>query len=238
MKTRLILIDDNTLFRKGLGALLAQNADMDIVDDMGGGREVVPAVLRLDPDVLILDIKLTGSSGLDIVAQIKNRKPRIKTVLLTESRTEDHVTTALRIGADGYVLKDATLEELVIAVRSTIKGKKYISPDVSGQLVSGFLHPEQSKNSSSELDVLTNRERGVLQLIAEGRTNRSAAEFLSVSPKTVEKHRASLMQKLGLKNATDVVLAALELGLIDRPSYFTHRTLLSSRSGLASATTH
>jgi DNA-binding NarL/FixJ family response regulator len=238
MKSQLVLIDDNTLFRTGLGALLSQQADMAIADNMAGGREVVQAVLRLDPDLVILDIKLTGSSGLDIVSQIKSRKPRIKTVLLTDSRTEDHVTTALRMGVDGYVLKDATLEEVLIAVRSALKGKKYISPDVSGQLVSGFLHPEQSKSRSSELDVLTNRERGVLQLIAEGRTNRSAAEFLSVSPKTVEKHRASLMQKLGLKNATEVVLAALELGLIDRPSYFTHRILIGNPHEMASAVTH
>lgn len=238
MKTRLVLVDDNILFRRGLGALLNQHPDMEVAEDMGGGREVVPAILRIEPDVMILEIKLASSSGLDIVSHIKNRKPRIKTVLLTDSRTEDHVTSALRLGVEGYVLKDATLEEVLIAIRSVTRGKKYLSPDVSGQLVSGFLHPEQSKSRSSELDVLTNRERGVLQLIAEGRTNRSAAEFLSVSPKTVEKHRASLMQKLGLKNATDVVLAALELGLIDRPSYFTHKTLLSSHSGLTSTSTH
>lgn len=236
MKTKLVLIDDNVLFRKGLGALLGQQSDMAVLDDMAGGRDVVQAIVRLDPDVLILDIKLVGSSGLDVVSQVKSRKPHLKTVLLTDSRTEDHVTTALRIGVDGYVLKDATLEEVLIAVRSALKGKKYLSPDVSGQLVSGFLHPEQSKSRSCELDVLTKRERGVLQLIAEGRTNRGAADFLSVSPKTVEKHRASLMRKLGLKNATDVVLAALELGLIDRPSYFVQGAMLANHHLLSSAT--
>jgi DNA-binding NarL/FixJ family response regulator len=232
MKTNLVLIDDNVLFRKGLGALLAQQDDMLVQDDLAGGREVVQAILRLEPDVLILDIKLAGISGLDIVTQIKSRKPRIKAVLLTDSRTEDHVTTAMRIGVDGYVLKDATLEEVLIAVRSAAKGKKYLSPDVSGQLVSGFLYPEQSSSRSSELGILTKRERGVLQLIAEGRTNRGAAEFLSVSPKTVEKHRASLMHKLGLKNATDVVLVALELGLIDKPSYFGHRPMMVEHHSL------
>jgi DNA-binding NarL/FixJ family response regulator len=236
MKTNMVLIDDNVLFRKGLSALLAQQADMDVTDDMAGGRDVVQAILRLDPDVIMLDVKLAGSSGLDVIRQVKSRKPRIKTVLLTESRSEEHVSTALRMGVDGYVLKDATLEEVLIAVRSAARGKKYLSPDVSGQLVSGFLYPEQSKSRNSELDILTKRERGVLQLIAEGRTNRGAAEFLSVSPKTVEKHRASLMQKLGLKNATDVVLVALELGLIDRPSYFTQKVLLVNQahtSGMA-----
>jgi DNA-binding NarL/FixJ family response regulator len=223
MKTQIALVDDTILFRKGLGALLSQQADLIIVEDMAGGRDVVQTICRLEPDVVVIDVKLIGTSGLDIAGQIKHRKPRIKIVILTESRIEEHVHTALRIGVDGYVLKDATLEEVLIAVRSAAKGKKYISPDVSGQLVSGFLHPEQFKQGSSQLNGLTSRERGVLQLIAEGRTNRSAAEFLSVSSKTVEKHRASLMQKLGLKNATDMVLVAMELGLIERPSYFSQR---------------
>jgi DNA-binding NarL/FixJ family response regulator len=99
-------------------------------------------------------------------------------------------------------------------------GKKYLSPDVSGHVVESFLHPEQANGKSSRLDTLTSRERGILQLIAEGRTNRSAAEFLCVSPKTVEKHRARLMQKLGLRNAIEMTLAAMEMGLIERPSNF------------------
>jgi DNA-binding NarL/FixJ family response regulator len=237
MKTSLVLIDDNVLFRKGLSALLGQQNDLTVTEDMAGGRDVVQAILRVDPDVIMLDIKLAGSSGLDVISQVKNRKPRVKTVLLTDSRSEEHVSTALRLGVDGYVLKDATLEEVLIALRSAARGKKYLSPDVSGQLVSGFLYPEQFKSRNSELDILTKRERGVLQLIAEGRTNRGAAEFLSVSPKTVEKHRASLMQKLGLKNATDVVLVALELGLIDKPSYFSQKAILVNHAG-SSAMAH
>lgn len=217
MTTTMVLIDDNVLFRKGLRALLAQQSDLTVTEDMAGGRDVVQAILRLDPDLILLDVKLAGSSGLDVISQVKSRKPRSKTVLLTESRSEEHVSSALRIGVDGYVLKDATLEEVLIAVRSAARGKKYLSPDVSGQLVSGFLYPEQSKSRNSELDILTKRERGVLQLIAEGRTNRSAAEFLCVSSKTVEKHRSSMMQKLGLRNACELTLAAIEMGLVERP---------------------
>jgi DNA-binding NarL/FixJ family response regulator len=217
----LVLLEDNLLFRKGLGALLSQQDDIRIAGDMPGGRDVVQNIIRLEPNILIMDAKLTGSSGLDIATQIKHRKPQIKTLVLTDSRAEEHVHAALRIGVDAYLLKDATLDELLFAIRSVAQGKKYISPDVSGHLVSGFLHPEQSKlqAESSKLSALTTRERSVLQLIAEGRTNRSAAEFLSVSPKTVEKHRASLMLKLGLKNATDMVLTAMELGLVERPGF-------------------
>jgi DNA-binding NarL/FixJ family response regulator len=225
MRTDLVLVEDNILFRKGLGALLSQQADMRITGDMAGGRDVVQDVVRLEPHILLLDAKLTGSSGLDIATQIRHRKPQIKTLILTDSRAEEQVHAALRIGVDAYLLKDATLEELLFAIRSVAQGKKYISPDVSGHLVSGFLHPEQSQAQAktSKLSLLTTRERGVLQLIAEGRTNRSAAEFLSVSPKTVEKHRASLMLKLGLKNATDMVLTAMDLGLVERSAFRSHK---------------
>lgn len=220
MNLRIVLIDDNILFRKGLAALISQHADMKVVEDMAGGRDVLQAIGRIDPDVVIMEVKLAGSNGLDIASQIKHRQPQVRGIMLTSSRAEEHVHAALRMGIDGYVLKDASVEELLLAISSVARGKKYLSPDVSGQVVESFLHPEQAKSKSSQLDVLSARERGVLQLIAEGRTNRSAAEFLSVSPKTVEKHRASLMQKLGLRNATDMTLAAIELGLIDRPLYF------------------
>jgi DNA-binding NarL/FixJ family response regulator len=220
MSIRIVLIDDNILFRKGLSALLSQHPDMNVVDDMPGGRDVLQAVAKADPDVIVMEVRLSGSSGLDIAAQIKHRQPQVKGIMLTASRAEEHVRAALRMGIDGYVLKDASVEELLLAISSVARGKKYLSPDVSGHVVESFLHPEQARSKSSQLDVLSVRERGVLQLIAEGRTNRSAAEFLSVSPKTVEKHRASLMLKLGLRNATDMTLAAIELGLIDRPLYF------------------
>jgi len=230
MTIRLLLVDDNALFRKGLSALLSQQPDLSVADDIGGGREAIQASSSLEPDVIIMDIRLSGSSGLDIAAQIKRRQTQVKVIMLTSSRTEEYVRAALRLGIDGYVLKDASLEELLIAIRSVARGKKYLSPDVSGHVVESFLHPEQSSGKSSQLDILTNRERGILQLIAEGRTNRSAAEFLCVSPKTVEKHRASLMQKLGLRNATEMTLAAMEMGLVERPSSFSR--LMGSNSPL------
>lgn len=225
MSIRLLLLDENTLFRKGLSALLSLQPDMSVAGDAGTGREAEQMSARLDPDVLLMDLRLAGIIGLDIAAQIKRRQTQIKVVVLTASRTQEHVRAALRLGIDGYVLKDASLEELLIAIRSVAKGKKYLSPDVSGHVVESFLHPEQSNGKSSQLDKLTNRERGILQLIAEGRTNRSAAEFLCVSPKTVEKHRASLMQKLGLRNATEMTLAAIEMGLIERPHSFCRFTV-------------
>ncbi len=220
MNIQLFLLDDNTLFRKGLSALLTQQSDLTLVGDAENGKEAIHALTSIEPDVIIMECRLSGSSGLDVATEMKRRLPQVKLVMLTASRTEEHVRAALRLGVDAYVLKDASLEELLIAIRSVSRGKKYLSPDVSGHVVESFLHPEIANGKSSQLDLLTNRERGILQLIAEGRTNRSAAEFLCVSPKTVEKHRASLMQKLGLRNATEMTLVAMEMGLVERPVSF------------------
>jgi DNA-binding NarL/FixJ family response regulator len=138
-------------------------------------------------------------------------------LILTVFKTEEYVREALRVGADGYVLKDASYEELLVALRSVARGKTYLSPDVSGHVVDSFLNPDHVSPRHTPWQQLTTRERSILQLIAEGRTNRLTAEFLNVSPKTVEKHRSNLMRKLGLKNSGELILVALEMGLIQRP---------------------
>lgn len=217
MSTRVILVDDNNLFRQGLRSMISAHAEFEVVADLRGGREAVQASLNLNPDLMLMDIVLSGVNGLETVPQVKRRLPNVKVVMLTSLRTDDYVREALRLGADGYVLKDSTLDELLMAMRWVAQGKKFLSPDVSSHVVNSFLHPESAGTKPSRLEMLTTRERSILQLIAEGRTNRTAAEFLSVSPKTVEKHRANLMHKLGLRNAAELTLVALELGLIERP---------------------
>lgn len=242
MSTRLLIVDDNMLFRKGLAALLATHPDFTVIGDVRGGREVVQHVVQLKPDMVVMDILQSGVNGLESVTQIKRRQPSTKVLLLTYFKTEDYVRTALRSGADGYLVKDSTPDEFMLALRSLAQGKKYLSPDVSAHVVDSFLHPEQGGRPASRLEQLTARERSILQLIAEGRTNRRAAEYLNVSPKTVEKHRASLMHKLGLVNAAEITLVALEMGLIERPmplarlgqsqpSHFTPASAYDPRSG-------
>jgi DNA-binding NarL/FixJ family response regulator len=221
MTIRILLVDENNLFRKGLAALLSSDPEFVVVGDLGGGKQALQASLQIEPDIVLMDIPLAGINGLETGSQIKRRQPHVRVVLLTTFKTEDYVRAALRFGADGYVLKDATFEELQMALRSVAMGKKYLSPDVSAHVVDSFLHPEQNRQRSSRLETLTTRERSILQLVAEGRTNRGAAEFLNVSPKTVEKHRASLMHKLGLRNAAELTLAALDFGLIERPTSIT-----------------
>ena len=229
MSTRTILVDDNNLFRQGLRSMIAAHAEFEVVADLRGGREAVQVASVQNPDLIVMDIVLSGINGLEIIPQLKRRLPNVRVLMLTSLRTDDYVREALRVGTDGYVLKDATLDELLMAMRCLVQGKKYLSPDVSSHVVNSFLHPESVRTKASRLEILTTRERSILQLIAEGRTNRTAAEFLSVSPKTVEKHRANLMHKLGLRNAAELTLVALELGLIERP--FAIARLMGTTSG-------
>ena len=160
---------------------------------------------------------MPGMNGIEATAQIKRRMPEVKVVALTAYKTDEYVREALRAGADGYILKDASYDELVMALRSVVGGKKFLSPDVSGHLVDNYLNGNRPETKTAPWDKLTARERSILKLIAEGRTNRATAEFLNVSPKTVEKHRANLMRKLGLRNVSELTLVALESGLIERP---------------------
>jgi len=217
MTIRVLLVDDNNLFRLGLCALISAYDEFTVIAHVRSGKDAVQASLSLKPDVVLMDIVLAGVNGLESVSQIKQRQPGVKVVMLTTLRTEDYVREALRAGADGYLIKDASFDELLMAIRAVANGKHYLSPDVSQHVVQSFLHPESNGAKSSRLEILTRRERSILQLIAEGRTNRTAAQFLNLSPKTVEKHRSNLMHKLGLRNAAELTLVAVELGLIERP---------------------
>jgi DNA-binding NarL/FixJ family response regulator len=234
MTIRVILVDDSTLFRLGVMALISAHDEYSVVAHVGSGREAVHATLDCNPNVVLMDVVLSGFNVLPVVSQIKRHHPQVKIVMLTAFGTEDYVRAALRAGADGYVLKDASFDELLLAIRSVAKGMNYLSPDISKHVVRSYLHPERANDTmASRLEILTRRERSVLQLVAEGRTNRGAAEFLSLSPKTVEKHRATLMHKLGLRNAAELTLVAVEMGLVKSPFALSHASESSTEGGLA-----
>ena len=224
MPHTILLVDHNVLLRQGIRSLLNSQAEFEVIAEARDGREAMHKALAQPPDLVLIDAQLRGLDGIQTTAQLKRRLPQVRVVMLTETKTNDSVRESLQAGADGYVLKDASFEELLMALRSVALGKKYLSPDVSPLLVAGYLNPNSTgANGPDGLSKLTLRERGILQLVAEGRTNRATAEFLSVSPKTVEKHRANVMRKLGLRNATELVFAAMELGLVERPSFQQNR---------------
>jgi DNA-binding NarL/FixJ family response regulator len=216
MKYRVMIVEDHNLLREGLRSMISAVPDFEVVAEARDGKEALRVALATIPDVIMMDLSMPGMNGIEATLQIKRRHPEIPIIALTVYKSNEYVREALKAGVDGYVLKDATYDELVVAIRSVLSGKKFLSPDVSGQVVDHFLNKNAVPVSESPWERLTSRERAIVKLVAEGRTNRSTAEFLNVSPKTVEKHRASMMHKLGLKNATELVLMALQQGWVER----------------------
>ena len=213
---RIVLAEDHTILREGLRALLGADPNFDIIGEAEDGREAVRCVERLEPDLLLIDLSMPRMSGMDAIREIKKRYPAIKIIALTVHKTEEYLSTTLQAGADGYVLKDATHDELIMAIKNVMDGKPYLSPGVSEKVIEGYLVGKESIRSSTPWETLSQREREVLKLIAEGFKNKEIAEDLCISLKTVEKHRANLMKKLDLHNAAALTVYAVQKGLVNR----------------------
>ena len=211
---RILIVDDHTLFRAGIRALLAQDAGIEVVGEADDGRDAIRAVGQLAPHLVLMDLSMPGMNGIEAITEIKRRNPDVRVLVMTLHKTEDYIHASLKAGADGYVLKDATQEEFRVAIRSVLLGKTYLSIDVSSKVVTGYLAGGKSSGATSIYDSLTHREREVLKLVAEGKANKNIAEFLSLSVKTVEKHRSNLMSKLDVRNASGLTAYAMEKGLM------------------------
>jgi DNA-binding NarL/FixJ family response regulator len=217
MKHRLVIAEDHVLLREGLGAMLSMRPEYEVVAKVADGREVVRAAATLRPDAILMNLSLKGLSGVEATQQIKRRTPGVRVLGMAGFKNEEHIRAALRAGVDGYVLADTSFDDLIVALTNVLSGRKFLSSEAATELVSTMLDGATRNPAKSPWDILTSRERSILKLVAEGHTNRAAAEFLSVSPKTVEKHRANLMRKLQLRNATELVLLAVDMGLVARP---------------------
>ena len=215
-KLSIVLADDHTILREGLRALLTADPSFEIVGEARDGREAVRCVERLGPDLLLMDLSMPRMSGMDAIREVKKRYPETKIIALTVHKTEEYLLTTLQAGADGFVLKDATHGELITAIKSVMGGKSYLSPGVSEKVIEGYLEGKKSNRSLSSWESLSQREREVLKLIAEGYKNKEIAEDLCISLKTVEKHRANLMKKLDLHNAAALTVYAVDKGLVNR----------------------
>ncbi len=214
-KSRLVIAEDHAILREGLCSLLKERPDLEVVGQAADGLEAIRCVQALSPDLLLLDLTMPRTNGLEALQEIKRISPGTKVLILTVHKTEDYIFTALQAGADGYVLKDSTSAELLLAVRSVLGGERYLGPAIASKVISGYLGKDAPAAHSSFTD-LTTREREVLKLIAEGYRNREIAEYLCISPKTVEKHRASLMDKLDLRTVPALTAYALEKGLLTK----------------------
>jgi DNA-binding NarL/FixJ family response regulator len=215
-KHRIVIAEDHTILREGLRALLSSSSDFEVVGEAEDGREAIRCVEKLKPDLILTDLSMPRMNGMEAIREIKKQSPKTKILVLTVHRTEEYILATLKAGADGYLLKDSTHTELMMAVKNVISGKHYISPGISEKVIEGYVEGKKTLKPRTSWETLTQREREILKLIAEGYRNKEIADDLCISVKTVEKHRANLMEKLNLHNVQALTAFAIEKGLVSR----------------------
>ena len=211
--TTVLLVDDHHVVRRGIRALLENESGILVVGEAGTGVEAARLTQQLKPDVLIIDLMLADMSGLEVIRQLRKRAPATSAVVLSMYGNDCYVVEALQAGAKAYVLKDSPPEELMRAVREAALGRRYLAPPLSDRAIEVYLLRSED-NQLDPYDMLTSREREVLHLAAQGMTSSETANRLCISPRTVEVHRARVMQKLGLHNRTELIHFAIRRGII------------------------
>lgn len=211
---KIVIVDDHTLMRNGLEAMLSLEPGYEVIGVAADGRAAIRAAAELKPDVMLIDLSMPHTSGIDAITQIKRQSPQVKIIALTFHKEDKYIHATLQAGADAYVLKDDSRDELLTALASVLSGNSYLSPAICGKVVAGYLSGGDSDSSAPTWEVLTRRERQVIKLIAEGKRTKEIAAYLSLSPKTVEKHRTNLMKKLDLHSVSEVTVYALQNGLM------------------------
>ena len=214
-KFRIVIAEDYTIVRQGLKSLLDSFSDFEVVGEAVDGKEAIESVGRLKPDLVLMDLSMPKTDGITAIKEIKRCLPETKILALTVHKTEGHVRMALESGADGYILKDASCTELEMAIRNILEGKSYLSPEISDGIIRGYLSGVKD-NTETMTGNLTPREVEVLKLIAESYKSKEIADYLSISINTVDKHRANLMRKLDLHNASALTHFALKEGLLGK----------------------
>lgn len=213
---RIVIAEDHTIVREGLRALLSTDPDFRVVGEAQDGREAIECVEKLEPDIVLMDLSMPRMHGMEAIREIRSLRPDTKILVLTVHKNEEYVLATFQAGANGYVLKDAGHSELVLAIRTVLKGKPYMSPGISEMVLEGYLEGKKTLKSKSSWDTLTPREREILKLIAEGYRNKEIADMLCISIKTTEKHRSNLMKKLDLHSVSALTAFAMEKGLVAR----------------------
>lgn len=209
---RVVLVEDHDLVRAGIRALLETVPGIEVVAEAGEGDQALALIESYQPDVVLMDIGLPETNGLELTACARERFPQVQVIILSMHANEEYVAQALRVGATGYLLKNASTGELELAVKAVAQGESYLSPPVSRQLVEDYAR--RARGEPDLLDRLTPRQREVLRLIAEGNTTQQIAQHLKISPKTVEAHRTQLMQRLEIYDVPGLVRYAIQVGLL------------------------
>jgi two-component system response regulator NreC len=211
-KAKVLLVEDHIVVRQGIKALLSDEPDLEIVGEADNGREALQAVMELQPNLVLMDISMPGLNGIEATRQIRQRHPEVKVIVLSMHANEEYVFQVLRAGASGYVLKQSDSSEVLTAIRAALAGGSFLSPPISRTVIDDYVRRVEARGEESELDLLTSREREVLQLLAEGMSNREIAEQLNISIKTVETHRSNMMSKLDVDSKTELIKYALRKG--------------------------
>jgi DNA-binding NarL/FixJ family response regulator len=209
---RVLLADDHVMVRAGIRRLLEKLEGVEVVGEAGDGAETLRMAESLRPDLVLLDIGMPELNGLDVAARLSALEKPIASIILSVHAAEEYVVRALRAGSGGYLLKESAVSELEIAVRAVARGESYLSPAVSKQVVADYVN--RTAGPATPLDMLTPRQREILQLVAEGHTSKDIADRLGLSFKTVETHRAHIMERLGVRDLTGLVRFAIRAGLV------------------------
>ena len=213
-KKRILIVEDRTIVREGLRLLVTSDEQYSIAGETEDGHAAIKVARELQPDLILMDLSMPRMNGMDAIREIKKVCPAIKILVLTVHDTDEFIIASLEAGADGYILKDANKSELMLAIKSVLEGKPFLSPGISEKIISGYLSKQRPQKPKTSLQGLTHREREILKLIAEGYKNKAIAELLCISANTVEKHRENIMHKLELHNASGLTLFAMENGII------------------------
>ena len=215
-KIKFIIVEDNQLFREGLKSLMASNTEYEFVGEAENGLEGLQLIREQKPDFVLLDISMPKLNGISVIKEIKRMYPDIIVLALTIHESDEFVLQAFDAGANGYCAKDSSLEEFKVAVQTVLEGKTYISPQVADKVMTGYLESSKKLKDKTDWDSITQRQKEVLKLVAEGYKNKEIAEMLHISVKTVEKHRANIMKKLDLHSASELTAYAIEKNLVVR----------------------
>lgn len=215
-KTRILIAEDNRLLREGLCLMVNSDESLEVVAEAENGLEASKLVLKHKPELVMIDLSMPKMDGLSAIKEIKRQMPEVKILALTIHDSDRYVLECFEAGVQGYCLKDASQEELLNAIHVVISGKTYISPGIADKVLEGYIEGRKTIKQTTAWDTVTQREREILKLVGEGYSSKEISDFLCISPKTVERHRANLMNKLELHNVSELTAYAIKKGLVEQ----------------------
>ena len=215
-KSTILLADDHSILRAGLRSILDNHPDFKIIAEADNGKDALQKSIALKPDLLLTDLSMPKTNGTECIRELKKRAPEVKVLVLTMHAGEEHIHAALNAGADGYILKDDSHDELIKAIKNILNGKTHLSPSICNNTINDYLNSAKTNQPTASWEILTHRDREVIKLIAEGYRSKDIADYLSISVKTVEKHRSNLMKKLDLHSVSSLTNYATQHGLANQ----------------------